>query len=97
MEKQMKKSVTWWEFLGGLIAIIVGLLSIYVSLKNTIREEARNYENHEQRLGTLENNFREFKIEMREGFMKIADKQDKMSDKQEQTLIILQNKKDRDK
>lgn len=93
----MKTEVKWWQFLAGILGILATMLSIYFSLKNTIVTEAKNYENHEQRISNVETGFREFKIETREQRAETREWQTKMNDKTEQILILLQNKKDREK
>lgn len=93
----MKTEVKWWQFLAGILGILATIITIYFSLKSTIVKEAKDYENHEQRINSLENGFREFKIEMREQRTENREWQTKMNDKTEQILILLQNKKDREK
>jgi len=81
IEKQVEQS---WQSKTSLVVLLLTILGGYYALTSKFEEDGKKYENHEVRIGQLEND----KKEMRDDIKDI-----KRSN--EQILILLQNKADR--
>lgn len=81
---EMKEPTPRWQFWTAFATLLIGLISMWISLSGTIKQDGRDYENHEQRIQGLEKRFD-----------KLENKIDKISDQNTQILILLQNKADR--
>jgi len=81
IEKQVEQT---WHSKASLIIVILTILGGYYGLAGKFEDDGKKYENHEVRIGQLEND----KKEMRDDIKDI-----KRSN--EQILILLQNKADR--
>ncbi len=84
----MERSIKLWEFLIGILAMLITCGGI---VYNRGTMDAQN----EVKIITLQNQFEEFKREAATRYNVLSDKADKTNDKLNEILIVLQNKEDR--
>lgn len=81
IEKQVEQS---WQSKTSLIVLLLTILGGYYALTSKFEEDGKKYENHEVRIGQLENDKKEMRDDLKD-----------IKRSNEQILILLQNKADR--
>ncbi len=83
-DREVNKPFTRMQAFISIAMLLLAILGAWGSMSSQLKQDGKDYENHEQRIQAIEKRAEKFETKL-----------DKIADQNTQILILLQNKQDR--